>query len=60
MRTLEDINAELEQVRQKLDRALALRNNLSALEKAVAHLRSIEQHNSDMMKKLLDDADASK
>ena len=39
---------------------MALHNDRAALEKAVAHLRSIEQHNSDMMKKLLDDADASK
>ena len=47
-------------LRANLDQALALRSDLSALEKAVAHLRSIEQHNSDMMKKLLDDAGAAK
>ena len=41
-------------LREKLDRALALRQDRAALEQAVARLRRIEQNNSDMMKKLLD------
>ena len=41
-------------LREKLDGALALRQDRAALEQAVARLRRIEQNNSDMMKKLLD------
>ena len=40
-------------LRQKLDRALALRQDRTALELAVSRLRQLEEHNSAAMRKLL-------
>ena len=40
-------------LRQKLDRALALRQDRTALEQAVSRLRQLEEHNSAAMRKLL-------